>query len=98
MKISEQSLVVKSKKGLVVITGCSHPGITKIVEKVREIFTKQTIYLVFGGFHLMNRERREIKLIVEKLKDLGINYVGPTHCTGYEAQQIFIVPVPLSKA
>ncbi|MFO8053117.1 MAG: MBL fold metallo-hydrolase [Candidatus Omnitrophota bacterium] len=89
MKISEQSLVVKSKKGLVVITGCSHPGITKIVEKVREIFTKQTIYLVFGGFHLMNKERREIKLIVQKLKDLGINYVGPTHCTGYEAQQIF---------
>ncbi|MCF7878659.1 MAG: MBL fold metallo-hydrolase [Candidatus Omnitrophica bacterium] len=89
MKISEQSLVVKSKKGLVAITGCSHPGVVKIVEKVKESFKNEDIHLVFGGFHLMNKEKREIKLIAQKLKDLGINYVGPTHCTGYEAQQIF---------
>ncbi|MCF7874039.1 MAG: MBL fold metallo-hydrolase [Candidatus Omnitrophica bacterium] len=87
--ISEQSLVVKSKKGLVVVTGCSHPGVVKIVEKAKENFKDEDIHLVFGGFHLMNKEKREIKLIVQKLKDLGINYVGPTHCTGYEAQQFF---------
>jgi 7,8-dihydropterin-6-yl-methyl-4-(beta-D-ribofuranosyl)aminobenzene 5'-phosphate synthase len=89
MKISEQSLAVKSKKGLVVVTGCSHPGVVKIVEKVKENFKNEDIHLVFGGFHLMNKEKREVKLIAQKLKDLGINYVGPTHCTGYEAQQIF---------
>jgi 7,8-dihydropterin-6-yl-methyl-4-(beta-D-ribofuranosyl)aminobenzene 5'-phosphate synthase len=89
MKISEQSLVVKSQKGLVVITGCSHPGVVKIVEQVKKIFVKEDIYLVFGGFHLINKEIREIKLIGQKLKDLAVKYVGPTHCTGYGAQQIF---------
>lgn len=89
MKISEQSLVVRSEKGLIVVTGCSHPGIVKIIEKVKKNFVNEDIYLVFGGFHLMNKEIREIKLIGQKLKDLAVNYVGPTHCAGYEAQQIF---------
>ncbi len=89
MEISEQALVVKSKKGLVVVTGCSHPGIVKIAEKVKEGFANQNIHLVFGGFHLMNKEKRQVKLIVQKLKDLGTGYIGPTHCTGYQAQQVF---------
>ncbi|MCF7886855.1 MAG: MBL fold metallo-hydrolase [Candidatus Omnitrophica bacterium] len=88
-QIAEQVLIIKSKKGLVVITGCSHSGIVKIIEKVKENFKNEDIHLVLGGFHLMNKEKREVKLIVQRLKDLGINYVGPTHCTGYEAQQIF---------
>ena len=37
----------------------------------------------------MNKDTREIELIVEKFKDLGAEKVGPTHCTGYEAQAIF---------
>jgi len=89
MEISEQTIVVKSKKGLVVVTGCSHPGIVKIAEKVKEGFANQNIHLVFGGFHLMNKEKRQVKLIVQRLKDLGTNYIGPTHCTGYQAQQVF---------
>ncbi|MCF7895350.1 MAG: MBL fold metallo-hydrolase [Candidatus Omnitrophica bacterium] len=88
-QIAEQALIVKSEKGLVVITGCSHPGIVKMIESVRNNFRKEDIYLVLGGFHLMNKEKREIKLIAEKLKELKIGSVGPTHCTGYEAQQIF---------
>jgi 7,8-dihydropterin-6-yl-methyl-4-(beta-D-ribofuranosyl)aminobenzene 5'-phosphate synthase len=89
MKISEQSLVVKSKKGLIVVTGCSHPGVVKIVEKIKKNFKNEDIHLVFGGFHLMNKEKRQVRLIVEKLREMNVKYVGPTHCTGYEAQQIF---------
>ena len=37
----------------------------------------------------MDKDRREIKIVVERLKELGVEKVGPTHCTGYEAQQIF---------
>ena len=85
----EQALVIKTEKGITIITGCSHPGIVKIVTKVKEQFPGEEIYLVFGGFHLMEKDKREIRVIADRLKEMGVQKVGPTHCTGYEAQQIF---------
>jgi 7,8-dihydropterin-6-yl-methyl-4-(beta-D-ribofuranosyl)aminobenzene 5'-phosphate synthase len=87
--IPEQALIVRTKKGLTVITGCSHPGIIKTVEKVKKDFPYMKIYLVFGGFHLIDKSRQEARFIAEKFKEMGIEKVGPTHCTGYDAQLIF---------
>jgi 7,8-dihydropterin-6-yl-methyl-4-(beta-D-ribofuranosyl)aminobenzene 5'-phosphate synthase len=87
--IAEQALLIKRKGGIIIITGCSHPGIIKIIKKVKEHFPGEKIKFVFGGFHLMNKDERETKLIVEKFKELDVEKVGPTHCTGYEAQAIF---------
>jgi len=87
--IPEQALVVKTSRGITVITGCSHPGIMRIIEKVKEANLGERICLVFGGFHLMNSDKREVRIIVERLKEMGVERVGPTHCTGYEAQEIF---------
>lgn len=53
-EIEETSLILKTAEGLVVITGCSHPGIDKILEKTKEILDED-IYMVFGGFHVMNQ-------------------------------------------
>ena len=85
----EQALVIRTKKGLILITGCSHPGIVRIVEKVKEKFFNEKIYLVMGGFHLMDKDRRTVEIILEHFKNLGVIKVGPTHCTGYEARSIF---------
>ena len=87
--IAEQALVLKTKRGLTVVVGCSHPGIVRIMEKVREKFPDEKIYMVFGGFHLIDKDKREIRIAVKKLKDVGVEKVGPTHCTGYVAQTIF---------
>ena len=87
--IPEQALIVKTDKGITVITGCSHPGIVRMVEKVKEAFPFEKIYLVFGGFHLMDKDKREIRFIAEKLKEIGVEKVGPTHCSGYDAKMIF---------
>jgi len=87
--ISEQALMVKTVQGITVVTGCSHPGIVKIIQKVKEDFPREEINLVFGGFHLMDKERREIEIIADKLKEMGVHKVGPTHCSGCEAQLIF---------
>jgi 7,8-dihydropterin-6-yl-methyl-4-(beta-D-ribofuranosyl)aminobenzene 5'-phosphate synthase len=87
--IAEQALLIKKKEGIIIVTGCSHPGIVKIIKDVKESFSGEKINLVFGGFHLMNKDDRELELIVEKFKSLGIERVGPTHCTGYEAQVVF---------
>ncbi len=47
-------------KGLVVVTGCSHPGIVDIVKRAKEI-GKKDIYLVVGGFHLMRHSELAVK-------------------------------------
>jgi len=87
--IAEQALLIKREEGIIIITGCSHPGIVKIIKKIKESFPKDKINLVFGGFHLMNKDNREIELIVDKFKEFEIEKVGPTHCSGYKAQTIF---------
>jgi 7,8-dihydropterin-6-yl-methyl-4-(beta-D-ribofuranosyl)aminobenzene 5'-phosphate synthase len=87
--IAEQALLIKKEKDVKIITGCSHPGIVTIIRGAKEFFPEEKIKLVFGGFHLMNKDKREIELIVEKFKESGVEKVGPTHCTGYEAQVIF---------
>ena len=85
----EQVFVAKTLNGITLITGCAHPGIIKIVDKVKEDFPNEKIYLVFGGFHLMEKDKREVKLVAEKLKEMKVGRVGPAHCTGYEAELIF---------
>ncbi|MCK4419485.1 MBL fold metallo-hydrolase [Candidatus Aerophobetes bacterium] len=86
--LAEQSLVVKTDPGLVIITGCAHPGIIRILEKVKENL-EEPIYLVLGGFHLMDKDTRMIKMMVDRFRELGVKKVGPSHCTGEEAIELF---------
>ena len=53
--IPEQSLAIRTTKGIVVITGCAHPGIVNILEKAKNSFPDELIYLAMGGFHLHNQ-------------------------------------------
>ena len=79
--IPEQALVLDTKKGLVVMTGCSHPGIIEMLKEIKSVFNKN-VYMVFGGFHLMQKTDREVEKIIEDMKQLGIVKCGATHCTG----------------
>jgi len=87
--IVEQALVVKTNKGLTVMVGCSHPGILQIIDKVAERFPEDKINMVLGGFHLIDKDKSEVAIIVEKLKNMGVEKIGPAHCTGHNAQMIF---------
>jgi len=58
-EIREQSLVVETNRGVIVITGCAHPGIVCIVEQAREL-RGRPVYLVLGGFHLSSASQAEI--------------------------------------
>jgi 7,8-dihydropterin-6-yl-methyl-4-(beta-D-ribofuranosyl)aminobenzene 5'-phosphate synthase len=77
----EQSLVLRSVSGLIVLTGCAHPGIVKIIEKAKDLF-KEEVLLAMGGFHLMNMSMDNMEQIFVRFQDLGVRYVGPCHCTG----------------
>ncbi len=85
----EQALILKTKNGLTIITGCAHPGILKMVEKVKINFPAIPIYLVLGGFHLKESDRRAVEIIAESFKKMNILKAGPTHCSGDIAEEIF---------
>ena len=86
--IREQSLIIDTNKGLVLIAGCSHPGILNIIRKVKEIVNKE-IYLVIGGFHLLDDSDDAVKMVIKEFKNLGVRKVGATHCTGDKAIELF---------
>jgi 7,8-dihydropterin-6-yl-methyl-4-(beta-D-ribofuranosyl)aminobenzene 5'-phosphate synthase len=86
--IKEQSLIVKTEKGLLVITGCAHPGIVQIVKKAKEIL-KEDIYLVLGGFHLHSTSEKEIEKIVSQFQKMGVKKTAPCHCSGELCRKLF---------
>lgn len=88
-EITEQSLLLRTEKGLSIICGCAHLGILEVVDKARVIFPDDNIYCVMGGFHLMGKDNRFIKYTASELKASGVKLVGPSHCAGFEAISIF---------
>ncbi len=87
--IPEQSLAVRTTKGIVVITGCAHPGIINILEKAKNFFPDEVINLVLGGFHLYEQTGEEIKVIMNKIFKMGVLQVAPSHCSGDIARKMF---------
>jgi 7,8-dihydropterin-6-yl-methyl-4-(beta-D-ribofuranosyl)aminobenzene 5'-phosphate synthase len=86
--IIEQSLIIKTEKGLIIITGCAHPGIVHIVEKAKEL-VKSDVLLVMGGFHLQDRNPSYLERIISQFKSLGVRYAGPSHCSGDLTRELF---------
>jgi len=87
--VPEQSLAIRTPKGIVVITGCAHPGIIKILQKAKTSFPGESIYLVLGGFHLHRLNEEEINEVIQKIFDMEILTVAPTHCSGTTARKMF---------
>ena len=69
----EQSLAVRTKQGILLVVGCSHPGLGKIIDAASEF---GEVYGVVGGFHGFHDFSR--------LK--GLSLIGPCHCTLYQAE------------
>jgi 7,8-dihydropterin-6-yl-methyl-4-(beta-D-ribofuranosyl)aminobenzene 5'-phosphate synthase len=80
-KIYEQSVVIKTADGLVVICGCAHPGVVNIVRNIKESF-KANVHSLIGGFHLKNNTDEKNRGIIEELRELGVCKIVPLHCTG----------------
>lgn len=87
--IPEQALVIPTADGLVILTGCAHPGIVEIVQVGQALFPDQPVRLVMGGFHLLEMGEDEINAIIADLQALGVQQVAPTHCSGDLARKLF---------
>ena len=81
LELRELSLAINTPEGMVIVAGCSHPGIDKIVEAAAKINPR--IHFVAGGFHLVVSKDEEIEKITTALRDtFKVAYVAPGHCTG----------------
>lgn len=77
----EQSLVLDTDKGLVILNSCSHGGAGNIINEVKETFPDKKVYGLIGGLHLFNKSETEIREVAGKIRETGIEYVCTGHCT-----------------
>lgn len=85
----EQALVIETAGGLVLLTGCSHPGVASMVEAACRQRNAKTVRLLLGGFHLYRLSDELIQQVIDRLRELGVEQVAPAHCTGERAVQLF---------
>jgi 7,8-dihydropterin-6-yl-methyl-4-(beta-D-ribofuranosyl)aminobenzene 5'-phosphate synthase len=79
-EMNEISLVVKTPKGGVLVVGCSHPGIERLVEGATKI--EPHVHQVFGGFHLTVPDPEATETVMALRNKWGIERVAAGHCTG----------------
>ena len=87
--IKEQSLVLDTQAGIVIITGCAHPGVVNIVKKAKQLLPDKNIFLVMGGFHLGSASDSKLKSIIKNFRKLGVKKVAPSHCSGDRCRKLF---------
>jgi len=89
----EVMLVIESPQGLVLLVGCSHPGIVNMVDTVRTRFNTP-IRALLGGIHLMDASDERTAWVLEALTHRGIGTIGVSHCTGQSAADTLRAMVP----
>jgi 7,8-dihydropterin-6-yl-methyl-4-(beta-D-ribofuranosyl)aminobenzene 5'-phosphate synthase len=92
LELRELSLALRTANGLVLLVGCSHPGIETIVEASRAF--GDHVHLIFGGLHLVTAPDSTIARVATSLRDRWrIDEIAPGHCTGEpafaELRQVF---------
>jgi 7,8-dihydropterin-6-yl-methyl-4-(beta-D-ribofuranosyl)aminobenzene 5'-phosphate synthase len=81
----DQSLVVKTRQGLLVVLGCAHAGVVNTLNYVLEQTGLSRIHTLIGGTHLKPANAEQVAKTVEALLAFDIKRVGVAHCTGQEA-------------
>ncbi len=85
---TEQALALNVEgKGLVILVGCSHPGVVNIVKKARDDLGVKP-YLVLGGFHMAGCSKEECRKTIQELLELGMEKISPIHCSGRTIREI----------
>ncbi len=84
--IKEQSLILNVRgKGPIILVGCSHPGIPKILNRTCRLLKTTSIYALIGGYHINAYQAIQIIPILEKY---NVKIIGPAHCTGNLARKL----------
>jgi 7,8-dihydropterin-6-yl-methyl-4-(beta-D-ribofuranosyl)aminobenzene 5'-phosphate synthase len=81
----DQSLVVETGDGLLVVTGCGHAGIGNILAQAREMVPGKPVRAVVGGLHLLDADEAALAWTAERMREAGVRQLLGAHCTGLEA-------------
>lgn len=84
----EQSLILDTKQGLVILSSCSHGGADNIIEEVSAACPDQKIRAMIGGFHLYHTSAEGVRALAERIRCTGIGKIYTGHCTGGAAFEI----------
>ena len=86
--LPEISASFNTRKGEVLVVGCSHSTVEKIVRDANEVL-EDPIHMVAGGFHLIPYDRKYLTALGSRLQgELGVESIAPAHCTGHLAFSI----------
>lgn len=94
--IEDQSLIIDTVEGLIVVLGCSHAGIINILDYVQQQFEQRSIHTVIGGMHLVSASTKRLEQTLAELKKFNIKRLIPLHCTGYHATHVLKNHFPAS--
>jgi 7,8-dihydropterin-6-yl-methyl-4-(beta-D-ribofuranosyl)aminobenzene 5'-phosphate synthase len=81
----DQSLILDSEKGLILILGCAHSGMINIIHHVMDKTGKETFCAILGGTHLDLLTPEQLEESIAFLKKLKVEKIGVSHCTGMRA-------------
>jgi 7,8-dihydropterin-6-yl-methyl-4-(beta-D-ribofuranosyl)aminobenzene 5'-phosphate synthase len=81
----DESLVLDTPKGLVIVFGCAHSGMINTINHVMEKTGREKIYTLLGGTHLQFLTPEQLEESIEAIKRLEVEHIGVSHCTGMKA-------------
>ncbi len=76
--MDDSAIVIKTDKGLIILSGCSHSGICNIIKYAKEVCEEDKILVLLGGFHLFDKKVTD--KTVDFIKDQNIKHIYPAHC------------------
>jgi 7,8-dihydropterin-6-yl-methyl-4-(beta-D-ribofuranosyl)aminobenzene 5'-phosphate synthase len=86
--LDDQALILNTESGLVVIPGCAHHGVINTLYHAQQITGVKQIAMVLGGWHLTGTTEERIWQTIAALRELGVERIGVSHCTGLPASVI----------
>jgi len=81
----DRFLIIKTTDGLVIVLGCGHRALINSLYHARNITGEKRIHMVIGGCHLIDAPDDRIMKTISALKELDVQRVGVSHCTGLRA-------------
>jgi len=78
----DQSLILKTEEGLVIVLGCAHRGAINIIRYAMKLTGDNRVLMVIGGTHLAPASKEQLVRTIQSLREIGVKQIGVSHCTG----------------
>jgi 7,8-dihydropterin-6-yl-methyl-4-(beta-D-ribofuranosyl)aminobenzene 5'-phosphate synthase len=94
----DQALVVRTERGLVLLTGCGHAGIGNLLAYAQALHRGVPVRAVLGGLHLLDADEAQLAWTAKRMHGAAVQYLLGAHCTGLEAVYRLRALAKLSRA